>query len=222
MRGMDCRIVDEVQLLASIERLLLSPAWQNTPAVSNSTSKHLLYLYSTTREASSARGVRWNARAERALVNLLDARGALPAAAHELPFPVIAWLFQQDRLRDFCTVQIERWLTEAPNEAIGLWGLVADLLAHTREAPQFVSSVVERLTSSCTFEPMGRLFESLKQIASGSGEVGAALVRGGLIEKVLDQTKVEKTHACGRSYGKSLTRIQNKGAIVQISTISLS
>ncbi|GAQ79158.1 hypothetical protein KFL_000250350 [Klebsormidium nitens] len=178
------RIVDEVQLLASIERLLLSPAWQTTPGVSDSTIKHLLFLYSTTREASSAGGVRWNPRAERALVDLLDARGALPAAAHELPLPVIAWLFQQERLRDFCTSQIERWLIEAPDAGTGVLGLAAEVLAKTREAPLFVSSVVERLTSSCAFEPMGRLFQSMKQIASGSGEAGTALVRGGLIEKI--------------------------------------
>ena len=180
-----------MQLLASLERLLLTPAWQTAPSVSGATIKHLLFLYSSTREIMTGRGVRWNARAERALVNLLDGRGALPAAAHELPFPVIAWIFQQERLRDFSANQIERWLIGAPNqevegseERLGGLEIAARLLTQTREAPVHVLNIVERLTLGSMFEPMETLFRNLRAIAGRSADLGAALVRSGMIEKV--------------------------------------
>jgi hypothetical protein len=180
-----------VQLLASIERLLLTAAWQTSPAVSDATMKHLLFLYSTTREAATAQGVRCNARAERALVDLLGARGALPAAAHELPFSVIAWLFQQERLRVFNETQMESWLVGCPireghvaEKEEGFLRVAEQVHLGTAEAPRLVASIVERLTAGCMFERSEQIFRGLKQIVDFSEEVGTALVQAGLGEEV--------------------------------------
>jgi hypothetical protein len=179
-----------VQLLASIERLLLTAAWHSSPAVSDATIKHLLFLYSTTREASTAQGVRCNARAERALVDLLGTRGALPAAAHELPFSVIAWLFKQERLRVFNETQMESWLVGGPireghvAEKEEFLGVAEQVLLGTAEAPFLVASIVERLTAGCMFERSEQIFRGLKEIAVVSEGVGTALVQAGLGEEV--------------------------------------